>query len=156
MKPSTAILLLFAALTTHLPTTTAECCGDSITGCRGYGKCNAFCCNCDAEYREDWRVIHHPILCRLYVCIVDDGGPACTPTSNENEKKNILSLTDPSIADAEMFNAASAGTKQMSLDAFIEYSATKGMHNRTILTARFEEHDTNNDSVITIDEMRLA
>lgn len=75
----------------------------------------------------------------MVVCIVDDGGPACTPSSNENKKRNILSLTDPSIADAEMLNAASAGTKQISLDAFIKYSATKGMNNRTLLTARFEE-----------------
>lgn len=65
MKPSAAILLL-ATLANYITTISAECCGDPINGCNGYGKCNAFCCNCDAEYREDWRVIHYPMICRLY------------------------------------------------------------------------------------------
>ncbi|TID13448.1 hypothetical protein E6O75_ATG11364 [Venturia nashicola] len=156
--PSTLLLLL----TTTLPLTTAECCGDSITGCRGYGECNVFCCNCDAVYREDWALVHHPILCRIYV---DDGGPACNP-NNEHDKKskrrfsaqNIpLSITtqDQTVADTEMLHDASAGTGQMSMYTFIAYSESKGMTDRAILEARFKEHDRNDDGVITIDEMRL-
>ncbi|CZT16062.1 uncharacterized protein RCC_01902 [Ramularia collo-cygni] len=106
-----------------------------------------FCCHCDEEYR--WDVEKKE--CRIFVCRVAAGGDACVPSKLARSEL----VVDYTNADQAMIHEASGGLDHMTLEHFLTHTASLGDTDPEALTAKFSEHDVNNDGIITVDEMRL-
>ncbi|KAF2034750.1 hypothetical protein EK21DRAFT_85312 [Setomelanomma holmii] len=123
--------LALVSLSTVAALVAAECCG-SGANCNGVGRCNMWCCNCDARYRFD--ISRH--VCSVFACFNENTGSLCDPSPKLARSEHT---TDLAAADLEMLKAATGGKEEMTLDAFVEYSKTLGQTDYSILVARFNE-----------------